>query len=114
MYEGKKIEEKPQLSCTDEAYDAGDKLVSPLRTRSQGGVRVHVRGVVDHAEEIHGAHGNVEHSQGIQAALHKVHMVDAPSVGGTTAGVDSGVGGVDGEVYVTAGDDEGEKGGSLR
>jgi len=114
MYGGKKIEEGPQIGCIDEAYDAGDKHVSPLRTGGQGGVWVHVRNVADHAEEIHGAHGNVEHSQGIQATVHEVHMVDAPTVGGTTVGVDSGVGGINKEVSVTAGDDEGEKGGSLR
>jgi len=65
-------------------------------------------------EEFQGLHGSVEPSHGIQAVMHEVQMMHAATVGGTTASVDSGVGGNEEQVSVSVGDDRGDKGGSVR
>ena len=62
--------------------------------------------VGDKAEGMEGAYGNIKHSHGVEAAVHEVDKVDAPTVGGTTVGVGDEVGGVDGEVRISGGYDE--------
>jgi len=114
MYEGKNAEEDPEIGCTRNQCDDGVRDVSPLSTGYEGGVGVDVHGVGDEAKGMEGAHRNIEHSHGIEAAEHEVDKVDAPTVGGTTVGVRDEVGGVDREVRISGGYNEGQNGGSVR